>query len=154
MLAEMAAFNAAFAIVKQTVQNSGDLVKCAKQIGDIVGVKADLQEKVNRKKSGFLASLSGKTANDFEEFQALEEVREAEEQLKTLMIWTGRPGLWADWQRFQAEARKQRIKEREEAEKRRQQMYKYFGYFVGATTLVVGFILLVIWVRYLQGTLE
>tara|TARA_R100001443_G_scaffold33680_2_gene47558 strand:+ start:7197 stop:7661 length:465 start_codon:yes stop_codon:yes gene_type:complete len=154
MLAEMAAFNAAFAVVKQTVQNSGDLVKCAKQIGEIVGVKADLQDKVNRKKTGFLANLSGKTANEFEEFQALEEVREAEEHLKTLMIWTGRPGLWADWQRFQAEARKQRIKEREELEKRRQQMLKYFGYFIGATTFVVGFIFLIIWIRYLQGTLQ
>ena len=154
MLAEMAAFNAAFAVVKQTVQNSGDLIKCAKQIGEIVGVKADLEHKVNRRKSGFLANLSGKTANEFEEFQALEEVKEAEEHLKTLMIWTGRPGLWADWQRFQAEARKQRIKEREELEKRRQQMLKYFGYFIGATTFVVGFIFLIIWIRYLQGTLQ
>ena len=36
---------------------------------------------------------------------ALEKIREQEEQLKQIMIYAGRPGLWSDWQRFQAKAR-------------------------------------------------
>ena len=28
-----------------------------------------------------------------------------EEQLKQIMIYAGRPGLWGDWQKFQAKAR-------------------------------------------------
>ena len=36
---------------------------------------------------------------------ALEKIREQEEQLKQIMIYAGRPGLWNDWQRFQAKAR-------------------------------------------------
>ena len=36
---------------------------------------------------------------------ALEQIREQEEQLKQIMIYAGRPGLWHDWQRFQAKAR-------------------------------------------------
>ena len=36
---------------------------------------------------------------------ALEQIREKEEELKQMMIILGRPGLWNDWQRFQAKAR-------------------------------------------------
>ena len=39
---------------------------------------------------------------------ALEELKQKEEELKQIMIYAGRPGLWADWQKFQAEARKSR----------------------------------------------
>ena len=39
---------------------------------------------------------------------ALEELRQKEEELKQIMIYVGRPGLWADWQKFQAQARKAR----------------------------------------------
>ena len=31
---------------------------------------------------------------------ALEKIREQEEQLKQIMIYAGRPGLWGDWQSF------------------------------------------------------
>ena len=36
---------------------------------------------------------------------ALEKIKQQEEELKTIMIYAGRPGLWHDWQRFQAKAR-------------------------------------------------
>ena len=36
---------------------------------------------------------------------ALEKIKEQEEQLKQIMIYAGRPGLWNDWQKFQAKAR-------------------------------------------------
>ena len=51
MLAELAAANAAFSVIKSAVQNGADLTRCAKQVGQLVGAKEDLQKKVNKKKA-------------------------------------------------------------------------------------------------------
>ena len=98
MLAELAAANAAFAVIKQAVQNGSDIAKAGSAIAKFVGAKEDLQRKSQKK---------GNRA-DLEEFMALEQIREQEEQLKQIMIYAGRPGLWSDWQKFQAKARTQR----------------------------------------------
>lgn len=95
MLAELAAANAAFAVIKQAVQNGGDIAKAGSAIASFVGAKEDLQRKKKKKGGGA----------DLEEFMALEQLREKEEQLKQIMIYAGRPGLWSDWQKFQAKAR-------------------------------------------------
>jgi molecular chaperone GrpE (heat shock protein) len=108
MLAELAAANAAFSVIKQAVQNSGDIAKAGSAIAKFVGAKEDLQKKASKKGGG----------SDLEEFMALEQIREKEEQLKQFMIYCGRPGLWGDWQRFQAKARIAR-REAEEATKRK-----------------------------------
>ena len=47
---------------------------------------------------------------------ALEEIKKQETYLKELMIWAGRPGLWDDWAKFQAQARVQRQQEQAERE--------------------------------------
>ena len=109
MLAELAAANAAFSVIKQAVQHSGDIAKAGSAIAKFVGAKEDLQRKANRKGGG----------SDLEEFMALEQIREQEEQLKQIMIYTGRPGLLHDWQRFQAKARVARKEAEAEARRKR-----------------------------------
>ena len=47
---------------------------------------------------------AGKSGSELEPFMALEEIKKQEIDLKELMIWAGRPGLWDDWIRFQAQA--------------------------------------------------
>ena len=37
MIAELAAFNAAFGVVKAAIGNGRDIMSCAKQIGDMIG---------------------------------------------------------------------------------------------------------------------
>jgi|TARA_R100000084_G_C4634929_1_gene140447 hypothetical protein len=151
MLAELAAFNAAFKVIKTTVSNSGDLAKCISQIATVVGVKSDLKEKIERKRSGFLGRLKGTTANDLEEFQALEQVRQAEEQLREIMIWAGRPGLWTDWQKYQVEARKRRAAQKEEERLRNEAIIFWTG-IVGLIVVVVGGLAgLIYWARFLGG---
>ena len=44
MLAELAAANAAFSVIKQAVQNSGDIAKAGSAIAKFVGAKEDLQK--------------------------------------------------------------------------------------------------------------
>jgi len=104
MLAELAAANAAFQVIKSAVQNGKEIASAGKAIANFVGAKEQLQRKAQKKGGG----------SDLEEFMALEQIREQEEQLKQIMIYAGRPGLWGDWQRFQAKARIAR-REAEEA---------------------------------------
>ena len=104
MLAELAAANAAFQVIKTAVQNGKEIASAGKAIANFVGAKEQLQRKAQKKGGG----------SDLEEFMALEQIREQEEQLKQIMIYAGRPGLWGDWQRFQAKARVAR-REAEEA---------------------------------------
>ena len=95
MLAELAAANAAFAVIKQCVSNGKEIAAAGSAIAEFVGAKEKLQANAAKKGGG----------SDLEEFMALEKIREQEEQLKQIMIYAGRPGLWSDWQRFQAKAR-------------------------------------------------
>jgi len=112
MLAELAAANAAFAVIKQAVSNGKEIAAAGNAIAEFVGAKEKLQQKAQKKGGG----------SDLEEFMALEKIREQEEQLKQIMIYAGRPGLWADWQRFQAKARVARREAEEAAIKRRRKM--------------------------------
>ena len=66
--------------------------------------------------------------SDLEEFMALEQIKEKEEELKKMMIYIGRPGLWQDWQEFQAEARKSRRYQEKMRAKRQAELMEYMGY--------------------------
>ena len=122
MLAELAAANAAFSVIKQFVSNGKELSGCAKHISDFVFSKEEIEKNLKKKKA------RGAGGADLDEFMALEQIREKEEELKKMMIYLGRPGLWQDWQSFQAEARKSRRYAEKMAEKRRQELIEYAGY--------------------------
>ena len=121
MLAELAAANAAFAVIKQVVSNGKEIAAAGSAIAEFVGAKEKLQAKAARKGGG----------SDLEEFMALEKIKDQEEQLKQIMIYAGRPGLWGDWQRFQAKARIARREAEHAAIRRRKKIID--------VSLVVGF---------------
>lgn len=125
MLAELAAANAAFAVIKTAVQNGKDIAAAGSAIASFVGAKEDLQKKTQKKGGG----------GDLEEFLALEQIREQEEQLRQIMIYTGRPGLWNDWQKFQAKAR---VARREAEEERIRKRKMYFEIAIVTFLLIVG----------------
>ena len=145
MLAELAAANAAFAVIKQCVQNGRELTAAGEAIAKFVTAKEELQRKGTKKKS------KGINTPDLEEFMALEKIREQEEQLKQFMIYAGRPGLWSDWQKFQAEARKSRRVQEELARRKREEFMETVGYVVIALILVFGLIALVAWALWMRG---
>jgi len=151
LIAELAAFNAGFAVVKQCIANGRELTDAMNAIGQMVGAKEDLKRRGEKKKKSVLSILGGKTGNDFEEFMALEKIRETEKELTSIMKLYGRPGLHDDWVRFQAEARKKRREE--ELEKRRQSAknWEYFGWFLATALFVGGFIMLMVWVKWLSS---
>ncbi len=140
MLAELAAANAAFAVIKNAVSNGRELSQYAGKIGEIVGAKEALQKKVNKKKATHQST-------DFEEFMALERVKEQEDELKQIMIYCGRPGLWQDWVRFQVEARKAR-REAEEANKKKIQWWIEVTIISVAMVIGVAALVLFVWWLY------
>ena len=135
MIAELAAFNAAFGVVKAAIGNGRDIMSCAKQIGDMIGAEEQLRARGERKKNGFLSQLSGKQANDFEEFMAIEKMKESRAQLLEAMVYSGRGGLKDDFLKFEIEARKKRRAEAKAREARKQAVIEWV--LVGATMIVL-----------------
>ena len=137
MLAELAAANAAFGVIKSFVSNGKELASCGKQISDFVFAKEKIEKQVSKQKA------KGIAGGDLEEFMALEELKQKEEELKQIMIYVGRPGLWADWQKFQAEARKSRRHAERMAKKRREEILEIAGYSIAfIAMLAVGGLIL------------
>ena len=130
MLAELAAANAAFGVIKSFISNGKELSGCAKQISDFVFSKEAIEKNLKKKKA------KGIGGADLEEFMALEQIREKEEELKKMMIYLGRPGLWQDWQQFQAEARKSRRYQEKMAKKRQEEIMEYVGYSLGFIIII------------------
>lgn len=147
MLAELAAANAAFAVIKQCVQNGRELTAAGEAIAKFVTAKEELQRKGSKKKA------KGINTPDLEEFMALEKIREQEEQLKQFMIYAGRPGLWNDWQKFQAEARKSRRVQEELAKRRREEMLEMMGYGLVVFIIVAAVVAFGLWVLWMKGSL-
>ena len=130
MLAELAAANAAFGVIKSFISNGKELASCGKQISDFVFAKEQIEKKAKKQRA------KGVRTNDLEEFMALEKIKQQEEELKQIMIYVGRPGLWADWQKFQAEARKSRRYEEKMAQKRKEELLEIIGYSVAFIALL------------------
>jgi hypothetical protein len=100
MLAELAAINAAYGVIKEVVGNGQELYAAGQHLAQFFNTKYELQKKLNEKPPDQRTQL--------EEFFALEEIKAKEQELKDLMIISGRPGLWDDWLKFQAEAARAR----------------------------------------------
>lgn len=105
MLAELAAANAAFAVIKGALANGKELSALGSRVFDYFDSKAKLQEKATQKGGG----------SDMEEFMALEQLKQQEEELRERMVYAGRPGMWDDWVKFQAAAARKRREAKEAA---------------------------------------
>jgi len=153
MLAELAAANAAFAIIKTAVKNGGEIASAAKAMIAYFSAKEDLQIAVSKKSTG------SKQNTELEEFFALEELKKHEIDLRELMIWHGRAGLWDDWIHFQAECARMRREEKKKIakakEKKAQELQNMFDWFLIALIVGLGIFLLFVIINFLfdlQGT--
>ena len=113
VLETIAAANAAFAVIKKCVENGSDIVNAGKAIAAFVTGKEELQRKVAGK------DKSKATGSDLEAFMQLEKLNQQEQELKKMMIYLGRPGLWGDYQKFCAQARRARREEEKQRMKKR-----------------------------------
>ena len=147
MLLELAAANAAFAVIKTTLQNGHEIASCGAKLGEYFGLKAELSKKASAKGS------------DSEEFWALESLREAEAELKTLLIYCGRPSLYDDFLAHQAQKKRERDQaEREKAlaiYKRKQLIWAWINGALIVISVVTGIIIVagLIWLITTKGEL-
>ena len=137
MLAELAAANAAFAVIKGALANGKELSALGSRVFDYFDNKAVIQEKATKKGGG----------SDMEEFMALEQLRQQEEDLRERMVYAGRPGMWDDWVKFQAAASRRRREQKEaaarEALRRKERAARLTEYIVMgmATAILAGLII-------------
>jgi hypothetical protein len=127
MIAEIMLANAAFGAIKETIQNGGDLISAGQKLFDYFDAKSTIQKKARE----------GGMKSDLEEFMALEKLKQQEAELKQMMIYQGRGGMWDDWQQFQVEARKKREKAEAEAKVKRIKRIDALKTFGMVTLLVV-----------------
>jgi hypothetical protein len=127
MLAELAAANAAFAIIKESMSNGGELYSIGQKLISYFDASAEIEKK---------AQASGK--NDMEVFMAREQLRSQEEELKELFIYQGRPGLWTDWLVFKRDAKKARDDEAKKLKEKARQRKETLVSWVYAIAIVIG----------------
>ena len=92
MLAELAAANAAFDVIKQTLANGREIYEAGEAMAQYFGLKTEIQKKAHQ--HGYKSDLSA--------FMAAEQLAAQEEELKQMMIYQGRGGMWYEWLAFQA----------------------------------------------------
>ena len=145
MLLELAAANAAFAVVREALNNGQELAQCAGKLGEYFGLKAEIAKKASNKGS------------DSEEFWAMEALRESESELKTMLIYSGRPGLYDDFLLHQSQKKREREQEvRDKAlavYKRRQLVWSWInGILVGVTVLTGAIVIIgLVWLIVKRG---
>lgn len=148
MLAELAAANAAFAVIKGALANGKELHQLGSRVFDYFDNKAIIQEKATKKGGG----------SDLQEFMALEQLKQQEEHLRESMVYAGRPGMWEDWVKFQAQAARRRRETKEAAvraaearKKRAEQLAEYTA--VGIATIVLAALIgygIILYVKHLR----
>jgi hypothetical protein len=149
MLAEMAAFNAAFGIVKGFIQNGRDLQGAFGHIAKMVDSKEELQKKAHKRKNSFMSIFSTQDQNDWEEFLALDKMREAEKELESMMKLYGRPGLWDDWVSFRVEAQKKRRQAEKERQKKLDDLKENLAW-IAIIVLILGAIIGIGWLIWMR----
>ena len=112
MLEMLAAANAAFAVIKKTVENSRDIANVGAAISRFCAAEDQLRADLHKRKNSIWTNFLGKEDSDLEEFMALEQIRKKQDQLREFMQLYGRANLYSDYLVFCAEARKKRNKQR------------------------------------------
>lgn len=148
MIAELAAANAAIAVIKTAIANGKELSQLGSKMFEYFDNEAAIQEKLTKNNG----------ASDSAEFNAMEQLRQQKEHLRESMIYAGRPGLWDDWVKFQAAAARRRREQKEaavrEAKRRKEQLEKMAEYIaIGMAVIVLAGLMVggfVIYMKHLR----
>jgi hypothetical protein len=145
MLAELAIANAAFGVIKETIANGGDIMAAGSHIFKFFDNKSKLVQKANQ------------SGSDSEAFFALEQIKQHEAALQELFIYQGRAGLWDDWLKFQAEAKRKREAEAREIVlaqiKRKEKLWAWINGVLIVAAVVTGAVIIagIIWLVVTKG---
>ncbi len=134
----------AFAAIKAAVSAGQELVNVTKQIGEFFDGVDDLRNKHNKKKS---SAFNNEDENAMETFVALQKARDAEDELRQLIIHLRGYSAWQELIAIRARVRREK-KEREEEQARlkaeRFESLVIWGSIGLILTLVTGFAIVVL----------
>ena len=136
MIAELAAANAAFGVIKEAIANGKELYEAGEALADYFGLKAQIQKRAHE--HGY--------KSDLQAFMAAEQLKEQEQALKNMLIWQGKPGQWdrfLEHQKLMKESREAEAKEIEAKKRKRKKLLKDIALGTALTLLIltgVGFI--------------
>jgi hypothetical protein len=109
MLAEIAAANAAFQVIKTALENGKELYDVTDHATKFFDNKSAIAKRANRSGS----------KDDMACFMEMEKIKAQEEWLREHMIYAGRPDMYQDWLKFQSERKRARAKAERDAKRQR-----------------------------------
>ena len=122
VLETIMAANAAYGVIKKCLENGREVKDMVGHVGKFLSAEDELKDAVSRKKNNPLTAITGGAEGDWDEFQALETIREQRRELESWCRLYGPPGTWDKWQLYQAEARKARKAAQKQKEKEREEL--------------------------------
>ena len=137
ILETIAAANAAYSVIRTCIQNGREGADLMASVGKFLTAEDDIKQAVQKKKNSPLTAITGGAEGDWEEFQALEKIREQRKELESYIRLYGAPGQWDRWQQWQAEARRARQAAKKAAEKARQERNEALAVAGGITIAVI-----------------
>ena len=141
ILESIAAASAAYEVIKTAINQGREGAGLIGAVGKFLSAEEDIKEVVQRKKNSPLTAITGGEEGDWEEFQALEQIREQRKELESYIRLYGQAGQWDRWVQWQAEARRQRAAAKKAAALRREKQIEQIqvatGIILAITTVVV-----------------
>ena len=151
ILETIAAANAAYSVIKTCLESGREVKDMVGQVGRFLSAEEELKEAVKRKKSSPITAITGGSEGDWEQFQALEDLKAKRKELESWCRLYGPPGTWDRWQQYQAEARKARRAAEKQKEKEREEMMEaIMNTFAGLIALGGGGAVIYFIGRYMQ----
>ena len=151
MLAELAAANAAYATISKFIANGEEISDALAPLKNLVGAEEELKARGNRKKDGLFSKVMGKSADDFDEFLALQQISEKRKELESLCRLYAKPGTWDKFIDFEAKMRVQRKKEAEARQRQIAATIRYISWGLITALSIGGFALLYFFTEFLRG---
>ena len=124
VLETLAAANAAYSIIKKSLEAGREVNDIVGHVGKFLTAEDELKEAVKRKKSNPITAITGGAEGDWAEFQALEDLKSKRKELESWCRLYAPSGTWDRWQFFQAEARKARRAAQKQKQKEREEMFE------------------------------
>jgi hypothetical protein len=151
ILESIAAANAAYSVIKTALGNGKETAGVISSIGKFLAAEENIKEAVNKKKNSPLTAITGGDEGDWEEFQALENIKQKRAELESYCRLYAPAGTWDRWIAWQNEARKQRQAARKEAEKRKEEQLEQIQIALGVIFGASGVILAIYYLGVYMG---
>jgi len=142
ILESIAAANAAYSVIRTALSNGKETANLMSSIGKFLSAEEDIKSAVERKKKSPLTAITGGEEGDWEEFQALEDIRQKRVELESWCRLYAPSGTWDRWVSYEAKVRTQRAEAKKAAmkarEKRNEQIAMALAITVAFFTCIAG----------------